>query len=106
MPGRAKQTKQNGPPAEVSATHLPDRLHCNPAFMEIQVQPLGKTMTIRYKIRTPRMAMGFAALGMTALTIGALVVLPAWTEADSPPCAMVAVQSQSPDGVSARGVEQ
>lgn len=34
------QTIQEWPSAEVLPTHLPNRLHCNPDFPEIQVQQL------------------------------------------------------------------
>lgn len=38
-----KQTKQYGALSEVLLKHLPIRLHCNRGFMEMQMQPLGKT---------------------------------------------------------------
>jgi len=43
-----------------------------------------------YKIRTPRIAIGFGATAMSALTIGALVVLPAQVEVGNSASASVA----------------
>jgi hypothetical protein len=37
----------------------------------------------RYQFPTPRIAFGFAAVAMTALTLGTLVVLPSRMESDS-----------------------
>ena len=44
----------------------------------------------RYEFPTPRVAFGFAALAMTALTIGVLVVLPSRMESNSQAYALFA----------------
>ena len=44
----------------------------------------------RYQFQTPRFAFGVAAMAMTAVTIGALVVLPSRMESDGQTSAMAA----------------
>ena len=44
----------------------------------------------RYEFPTPRVAFGFAALAMSALTIGVLVILPSRMESDSQAYALFA----------------
>jgi hypothetical protein len=51
---------------------------------------------IRYDPPRPRVALGAAALMMTAFTLGALVVLPSKVEADSETFGIVAVAEASP----------
>lgn len=51
---------------------------------------------IRYDPPRPRVALGAAALMMTAFTLGGLVVLPSKVEADSETFGIVAVAEASP----------
>jgi hypothetical protein len=81
--GRMKQTKQKCPPGEVSLTYLPTRLHCNPGITQIQAHQREPQETAkgsdmkRYKLSTPRARLGLTAVAMAAITMSAMVVLPA-----------------------------